>query len=332
MEMEYHEQPFHFLNYYLLSALYADPTKDVDALIHGFCRVYGGGAAEMEAAIGEIRRMQNAEPVADKQEWHQRRLKWITAANYEKLADLFERAYAKAGSENARLHVLLPLKKTWKDLVGIYKKDPFAEAKYKLAQEKYLHFGKEWAKTGFIENTTRAKREADVQDDIDLLTLRFTDLPEELKDVPAKDVVCIDYHGLDHKSPDPKAFRGMCNPIREDDASVKLPFSCGVYDWNSKESFCFTVTPEMLKQDGNYHWVKLGKIYVGRNSGFWYPGSWRSRANLRPHHVLADGLKEDPNWCELWVSFKVDGPKFVPGSKECDMIAVDRLALRRIKK
>ena len=101
----------------------------------------------------------------------------------------------------------------------------------------------------------------------------------------------------------------------------KLPVSCGVYDRPSKKSFGpFRVTAADLRQ-GSYAWVKLGKCHIGRDSIFWFPGSWRSDFELKNFHILADGVDVDPNWYELWVSAREGDGVFL----------VDRLVLRRVK-
>jgi imidazole glycerol phosphate synthase glutamine amidotransferase subunit len=147
----------------------------------------------------------------------------------------------------------------------------------------------------------------------------FKDLPEELKSVPDSDLVCIDYHATykGQRFNDPVSERG-CAVCAKD--YKKMPVSCGVYDKRSKNGFTFKIRAEDVRS-GVYSWVKLGRCYIGRDSLFWFPWSWRSFFSLKDYHLLADGMDVDPNWYELWVSAREGDGGFL----------IDRLALRRVK-
>lgn len=333
-QCNYYEQPFYFLNFYLQSALYVDPTQDVEALVHRFCRVYGKGAAEMEAAIRHMRRIQNATKVDNARDWHLRNLSWLTVENYERLVALCESAYKKDKDPNVRAQILPVLKDAWTALLGMYKKDPAATDKFARAMERCRRFGKEWARYGFVEPGDRAARAAEVDDELDVLTLRFDDLPAAFNGVPDKEVYCYDYHSFYHwlrKENDPAAFRGRALIVPPDrDFGTGFPFVCGISDDKSKELFQFKLTAADLPPDGKYHWVKLGRIYLGRATRIWFPAAGYRDFPLSANHIYADGLAVDPNWYEAWASFCVDGPVFVSGSSAQNTIRLDRVALRRI--
>ena len=321
METEYHGQAFYELNYYLMSKLYVDPSQDVDALMRTFCRSYGAAADEMFAAIQYLRREITARPAATATEWHSRMLPWLLDPKpIRRMADMVQVAYDKLPPGSAKSRIVRVLASCWKQLVMTYKRDPLAKAEYADAQERYRRFAKETARTAFMEPTARAKAEANVDETLELLTLKFKDLPDELKDVPGDELVCVDYHcnasWSKQRVADAASERGYAVAARD---YKKMPVSCGVYDKASKESFSFKINAEDLKA-GAYSWVKLGRCHVGRDTIFWFPGSWRTSFNLRNIYILADGVPVDPNWYELWASAREAEGAFY----------VDRLAFRRV--
>lgn len=331
MESQYHEQSFFFLNYYVLSSLYVDPSRDVDTLIRQFCRAYGKGADDMEKVVCLLRKLQNGDKVADMQKWQEREYPWSTVANNEKIAALCESAYKKAVDQGHLALILLPLKNIWNELLGMYKKDPTMTDRYAKAQEMCRRIGRAWAKYGFIEPEARKEREAEVDEEIDVLTLRFSDMPPEFRDVPERDIICVDYHTFykyQRRFGDVNAYR-QCAMILPPDRKMGFPISCGVYDWTSKDNFSFRVSATDLPADGKYHWVRNGRIYLGRNTKFWF-GEWDMLVPLSGNHIFADGLPVDPNWYEMWSSLKVDGPIFISGSKAQNTVRLDRMLFRRI--
>ena len=253
-------------------------------------------------------------------DWHSRVLPWLEdPTTMQKFSTGLQMAYDALQPGNAKARVTSALAASWKQLVMAYKKDPSAAAAYADAQEKYRRFAKEAARTVLMEPSARAKAEAAVDEMLELLTLKFKDLPEELRSVPDSELVCVDYHSTyrSHWADDPVSERGRAVFAKD---YKKMPVPCGVYDRQSKDSVSFKIRAEDVRP-GVYSWVKLGRCHVGRDSLFWFPGSWRSSFGLKDYHVLADGMDVDPNWYELWAS-----------AREGDgMFLIDRLAFRRVK-
>lgn len=321
METEYHGQPLYELNYYVNSKLYIDPTLDVDGLIKTFCRAYGKGADDMYAAIQALRREITSMHAQTSIEWHSRALPWLTDPSVvRRFADRVKVAYDKESVPMFRSRIVTVLAASWKHLVKALKKDPSAAKDFRLAQENFRLYAKEAAMTAFMEPSDREKAVAKVDEILELLTLKFNDLPNELKNVPEDELICVDYHSTwpSQCVDDPVSERGRAVAANDYKA---LPVPCGVYDNQSKDSFgAFKITAEMLKPNA-YSWVKLGKCHVGRDSLFWFPGSWYRSFMLKDFYILADGLPEDPNWYEIWASVR-EGDK---------LFLIDRLILRRVK-
>ena len=322
METEYRNQPFYLLNAFLMSELYINPDLNVDKLIHKYCRVYGAAASEMEEAIRFLRTIERTECATTPGDWHNRLLPWFSRANMEKLAAMFRKAYDKPGltkAESAR--IAEPLAATWKKLVMILKQDPKAADAYAHAQKEWVRYAKQVARDGFMEPSLREKTAAKIDEELELLTLKFKDLPPELKSVPSDELVCVDYHNGSPRVEDPKSERGWAVTVKAGDKyfSGKLPVPCGTYDFIAKKGNNYKI--DGLPSDGSYAWVKLGPAYIGRNTNFWFPGSWQSGFQLKSQHILEDGLAVDPNHYEVWASARLEGGKFF----------IDRLAFRRVK-
>ena len=54
-----------------------------------------------------------------------------------------------------------------------------------------------------------------------------------------------------------------------------------------------------------------------------------TRFALGDFYVECDGMAEDPNWYEFWLSVKYNGDPFSKNEKEG--LFIDRLLLRRVK-
>ena len=170
-----------------------------------------------------------------------------------------------------------------------------------------------------MEPKEREKAEKGVDETLDLLTMKFTDLPAELKDAPQDELVFVDasFRESGKRIADPRSPRGHAIM-----AKTSLPMPCGVYDRQSKQSFNFgrKFEPGEVSAE-KYAWIRMGQCHIGRNSIFWFPGSWRCDFVLKDFHILDDGLDVDPNWYDLWASARY----------EDGTIWIDRLTFRRIK-
>lgn len=318
LEMEFLHQPFYDLNYYLASRLYVDPEQDLDRLIRIYCRGYGRGADDLLEGVQFLRREVLAHPAPTAEDWHTRTLPWKNVRTFTRLGACAKAAYAKEDDAVVRGRLVRILAGVSRDLIELYRRDPSAEKDLRRAIADYRHYGKLSARTSFMDAARRDKAEADVDEEIELLTLSFKDLPAALRDVPPDDLVCVDWHHCrdGHLVDDAASERGRA--VKEDCAPGDL--SCGVYDAKSKESFGFSVASDVLPLDGRYRWIRLGDCHIGRDSIFWFPGSWFGTFRLKDFHVLADGLETDPNWHEAWVSVK----------RTSGEVMIDRLAFRRI--
>jgi len=330
-------QPFYGLNYYLMSKLYTDPDEDVDALIKTYCRVYGKGAAKMYEALQFLRRIEIENPAQTPGEWHQRVLPWRTRANGEAFRALVKSAYDQEGPGAARARMARVLSSVSRDLVRTLGQIPSAAAELKTAKKDFADYSFEYAKTASMTDQERKKMLADIQTEVELFDLKFKNIPKEVEGVPEDEIKCADYHrfsgspnGKRMDDPDSETGKAFVWKYGKPDAEhMGFPVSCGVYDGARKKNCAFKITAEMAGTDEQYHWIKLGKGWVGPQGMFWIPHDWHMSFRFADWHILCDGLPSDPNWYDVYLSAKFTGPAYVPGSTRPNGIWIDRLLLRR---
>lgn len=333
METEYQGQCFYELNAYLMSELYVDPAKDVEGLIHAFCRVYGKGAAEMERAISFLRMIERTKCAGAPDSWHSRMLPWLNRADMEKFASLVKMAYDKEPDARIRSRIANVLLTTYRQLVSILRKDPNSKDALEDAKSKFVAYSREMAVNGFMEQKDRNSAIAKAEEEMEVLSLKFDDLPAQLQNVAADDLVCIDYHAVPehNRRADSKSSRGWAMAGTGAGFKGSYPIPCGIYDRQSKESFRMSaITSENVPPDGRYHWFKAGSFRNGRDTILWYPGDWSVNVGFRDYAIVSDGAVVDPNWYDLWFSVRVEGKGFDQRSDGQDMVRIDRIVLRRI--
>ena len=325
------DQPFFGLNAYVQLELMIDPARDVEQLVRNWCRLYGRGADEMVGAIGFLRRITAEKAAPSAMAWHNRQLPWLNAADFRTLAGMVKCAYdqehqgvarARMAGVLASVHqALMPLLRQTGDVAG------FVES-----AEAFRAFAAEYAIGSTSRAWERKRLKARAEETLELATLSFDDLPEELRRVPAEDLRCLDYHAVSYRSePDDRSSRGRTFASKKAHAAKLsgFPLRCGVYDRDTKAAFNFTLSAGDVRPDGKYHWARVGRIRVGRNSWFWFPENWDAQIFLRDCHTDADGVAVDPNVFDLWASIRLEGPAYVPGSTAENRVSVDRLALAR---
>jgi len=332
METEYHDQPFYELNFYLLARYYADPNRDPEKEIRDFCRVYGKGADAMARGFAVLRDAINANPPSSHDAWRQKSLPWRSAATYRHVLPEFEAAHTAAERPCEKARIARALSSTWRDLAQAYKTEGVKDARYAAAKRGFLRYAPEAADGLVLEREFRAKFLADARATAVLMDLTFKNLPPELTDVPESELVCVDHHKF-YANPgaeiidDPDSETGRAVVYLTGKAG-KFPLKCGVYDADLKTGGDFEVA-RPVSGDEKYHWYKLGDARIGRIGNFWFPRDWKINAWLRDYYTQCDGLAVDPNWYEVWVSFKVQGPLNISGSVKPDGLFLDRLVFRR---
>ena len=308
------------LNRYVVSKLYVEPKLDVDRLVRTFCRAYGRAEGQMYEAYRYMR--EQVLTRYSKNHFEQR-----TGINtwkadpqvLRRFGSMVSKAYHMEPREKYRARMAPIMVRLSGKLLGIYRKDPKAKAEYARAIETYRKWALESGRIEFTEPQWRGGYEKKVAEEIDLLTMRFDDLPDELKGVPEEDMVCCDIRNGragGKKVDDPKSPRGRASIVKTGDNII-----WGCYDRPSKKSYAQRIikASEELSAE-KYTWVKLKTVHVGLETIFWFPGSWSNDFNFKDFHILDDGMEVDPNWYDLWVSARY----------EDGTLYVDRVVLRRV--
>ena len=336
METEYGDQPFYDLHLYLISQLYFDPDASVARLIREWCAVYGAAAKKMEALIATLVRLERENPPDSYRTWHQRELPWYTVENFERLRAMAEEAYALADSRAARCRVANVLYGVNKFLMDKYASLYGRDAEHSRTRADYVRYAKEWGASEVDDPVRIAAIGKKMDDLMKIETLRFTDLPPALKDVPPTELKCLDlrsgkFGGGVPVVADPLSEAGKVVRL-EFPKPVTFPIPAGVYDVTTAKMLTrgWTIPrPADLKEDA-YFWTKLGEVTIGQNSFLYLTGSWRLQAHFKKFYVNADGAPVDLNRYEIWASLRLTGPVYFEGSKEADAVWYDRIALRRI--
>jgi hypothetical protein len=337
METDYNAQPFFLLDSYVMSEFYLNPDADLEAALDRFCRYYGKGAAKMREAVDFLRKITKESPAGSEMEWHSRNLQWKNVRNMKKFLEFAVQAHEAADDPVSRSRVAQTVASANKALMKLMKADPSARNELIAAGERYLAAMNEYIDNGFGEPSQAADRKRLAAEELEVATLKFADRPAELEGVSDDELVFIDYHAapLYRRQVDPKSTTGRAMVGTKPGADLKggYPISCGMYDFHEKTAVAegLKITAETLPPDGEYHWIKVGRMRLGRVSSFHFPWSWSALATLSDYYVVSDGAKSDPNRYDMWVSMRVAGPLFVKGSTEKDGIFLDRILLRRIK-
>jgi hypothetical protein len=308
------------LNRYVVSKLYIEPDLDVDGLVRTFCRAYGDGAGAMYEAYRYMREQVLTRYSTNSFEQRTGFNTWKADAQVlRRFGSMVAKAYRAEKRPKYRARMAPIMERLSKNLLALYKKDPKAKAEYARAIEAYRKWALESGGIAFMEPNWRKDVPKKVAEEIDLLTMKFDDLPEELKNVPDDDLVCCDIRNGragGRKTDDPKSSRGRAVSVKTGDNIV-----WGCYDRPSKKSYAqrlIKASEELCSE--KYSWVKLKTVHVGLETIFWFPGSWANDFNFKDFHILCDGMEVDPNWYELWVSARY----------EDGTLYVDRTVLKRI--
>ena len=330
IECEHHGQPFWQLNTYVYSKFFRDPGADLEKAIDEYCAVYGAGAAKMREAIDFLRKIIAENPPKSADLWHQRVLPWRTIKNMEKLREAVRDAMATEMRAKPRARMALVLESADRELAKCYKAAPGCGSRRKEVMDEWKACARavfDGALFAGKDNERRFKRSEDALAYVDF---RFKHLPEELKDVPEDELVALDLHASpfvgqsNKKVVDPDSECRLVVRIVPSDPAHPLDWAV-VRDLETEQRDTFGIKP--TKGDG-YRWYRLGVSRVGR------AGACVLQSGMQffvgDLYMECDGMDEDPNWYEFWLSVKYSGDPH--STKDGEGLFVDRLLLRHAKK
>ena len=340
METEFGKEPCNLvhLKNFVLGQFYFNADQDLDKLVDVYCRAaFGKAYPEMKEYFYFLQKSQKEKVTKEMTSWHARELAHITIPMLEKAQAMVKKAMTKEKDPAKTLEMLRELNAVEMALVKLYRPNPKLNAK-RAAIEKHLlanrikliqSYGWDKKRTNSIIREIReASQEAN---------LVFTDIPEELKSIPRKDLIFIGHRRItsggrnaqyvkDKDSSMPRVLRWRS--LKE--TAYKLKFGCGVYDWNWKKTQPGSFT---VAKDEKYHWYKVnrrkkGPFELGPRSSF-YSLDWHPQIKFYDLYVISDGAEKNPNLYDLWVSMKFEGTAYNPDSTKENAIYFERAILVR---
>ena len=103
----------------------------------------------------------------------------------------------------------------------------------------------------------------------------------------------------------------------------------GVYDYSTRRSIGRSFSKNYHK-DEKYHWYKIGKAKLEPGTFLW-GHYWATQCDLSDLYRRDDGLPEDTNVWEIWVSIKITGPAYVENSTKKNEVYMDQVMLVKDK-
>ena len=330
----YHQNPFGGqplweLDMYVCSKFFRDPDTDLEKAVDEYCAVYGKGARQMRAAIDFLRDVIAKNPPESVDSWHIRALPWRNRAVMEKFRDFVRLAHDAEDAPRSRTRTALVLRCVSRELMRIANNEGDVAA-CEAAKRDFLAASEELGDKKLFAGVGKAKLMACSTDEADLITFRFRRLPKGLENVSVGEMHCLDIRSCTWISPnsckkvaDPESECPLVVRAKPDEPAHVLDWAL-VRDKSNGRADKFQI--ELVKGDG-YRWYRLGVSRVARAGDCFLPVHMSFATNRR--YVECDGMAEDPNWYEFWLSVKYNGDPFSKNEKEG--LFIDRLLLRRVK-
>ena len=323
---------FHQLQIFLELQLLFDASQDAEKLIRDFIKGYYGAAApEMQQYFDMLRQAQKDTPTS-LDEWNQRENRNYPHVTYDfllKSRQLVKQGLAKVKNDkNLAAHVSWELLSITASLFPYTRNTPGKEAEFKEYQKEYkdallLNLEVLDLKPRFEQKA----RENLAQEFAE--TVVFDDLPPELAKLPRSAYITVPSKYL--KGYPPSGTRAVKDPdSSQPKAMVKvplgkthkklLPLAAGVYSPRKKQKVSIKI--KTAPADEKYHWYRLGVISIDPSS--YIHVSWASKLMLKDFYSANKSKDKDFNRYEVWVSIKMSGPGYVPGSTKETGMYIDR--------
>ncbi len=334
------ERSFYMLQYYLFSKLAVDPDIDVDKATDIFMKGYYGAAAEPMKKYLEYMETRQAERI------------WVEASTsltmeffhdnefYTKVNKFLDEAEALVKDDPRSLqHVhweRLPVdasllrkqakfRKIIKDKTALLQR--WKNNKLEFLNQKYVRWHNTIPKSGAINK---------LQMDEEIFKAMPFAIPEQFKGKKIVDLHWMDFSPWSQYKnnlvEDPEAASGKAwevgrnfDPTKWKKPKHYLPFAYGV--WNStapaaqRRVIDRTIEGKDIPQDEKYHWIKVGKFPMTKDSFLHLHWSWTIVCYFRK--AITGIIQDNPK--EVWMSVKFTGPTYVKGSTKPDNVYLERV-------
>ena len=337
-EMGVTEQSFYWMDVWAARQLYHNPDLQTNELVSTFISGYYGGAA---APMREYHDLLENALLSEKESMdasHQSSSRsYLTMDFLSKCRGILLKAEAAVPPESKEsIHVRQEMIVVYNCILNQWarmkrqngKEFPFSK---KETLEKYEEMRKAVIDYTFAGTERQTFLLADLKSELASLNCDIP-LPEQFQKLP--DDAVLDYTWTKLPSwtnkKDADAAGGKANYWKRLDSAgvwerAYIPFS--LYDRLEKR-FGPTLQIKDISADEKYHLYKMGKFKLGKNTIITGHGSCMMLvAYLTSAYINDDGRTDNPNEWDFYISVKVTGPLYVPGSKQENALWVDRVIL-----
>lgn len=327
--LPYNPPAFRILQYFLQAQLLYDSSQDAEKLINIFMDNYFGVAApEMKEYLALLRKIQKTCPTPAT-EWRYGRVAHTNNFPFlNEARKIINKGFAKVkNNKQVAGRVARELVGIHSYLFKFYRNNPKKAAEFKalLAEYKMMMT---FSING-LPYREKHKKELfqKLNDELSVVGMKFKDLPPELAKLPENKVIAVPYiyqqgYTNTRKVKDPDSCQKQSlSWIPGAGRKHGLPQMAGVYAQIHKK--CVQVRIQKAPKDEKYHWYKIGDVELDADSYF-FVTDWHNSIRLKSFYNLADGFDFNPNKYEAWISIKMQGPAYVPGSKKENAFLIDR--------
>lgn len=329
----YRPQSFIYLQYFLAYMLMKDINLDPEKLIDLYIRNYYGSAAEPVRLYFDFLRttIRRHNPELEKQ------YAYADGDFLKKAHDMLTEALQAAG-DNAmyRKRVIEELNVVDYRLIRTTQVKPMSNVDRQQLIGLYQENMTYAINNHHLANDFGKKRAlAALKSDVDFFQISY-ELPQEVAKYEPQRIHRLAYPQFPYSYIDARVVK---DPLSEMALSIaylpevqskhKSPFSIGLYDQPTKRSLNTRIAP--VTNDENYHWYKLGRFKLGRQSIIWGSGSWHMSIELKEFYTPDDGIPDDsnPNLYDVWVNVRFSGPVYIKGSESANGVYIDKIVLAR---
>ncbi len=319
---------FHDLRNYCAYKLMDDPSLDVELLAEDFIRNYYGPAAEPMSRYRSYLETRMTEEKEFLGKVYATGRSYLDAQFFiDTEAMLAEAETLTAGQPEFFTRVRIERQPV--DYIALKKFNEFADSGYPLSKEQLAE--------RLLDATRRFcekyyPREADLRtsfmaSEIEA-NLSAPPLPEQFQNKSITDFCFTSPQAGEYVSkvvePDAAAGVAAVPELRHytEKELHEKPITFGIYDRDRGETkFSVVVPREETPTDEKYHWYHIGRLKLGKMYFVFAHWTWQVGQRI-------DGARRAaaPNaWYDVYISIKVQGPAYVPGSTKENAFFVDRV-------
>ncbi len=329
------------LMYYLGARLTLDPYQPVEPIITEFTDLYYGPAAPvMRELLDYIEQRQEEEPGALATVQPAQRI-YFDAEFFLHTDRLLSRAEELAEGDPEILERVLQERVSFDETMLFLWPALASHAGWTMDRQQVAHrleegYEQVGTKFGINERMQRAN-----QTRLEYLR-NLPDVPEQFagKNIidlcgPMLNLVSGGRPVPKGRTGDPEAATGKAWRItshvwtqdRPEDHSKPPVFGLSDTVQNPKFLLSRKLTPDEIPNDEKYHWYKIGRMQATPTMYFFAHHSWVFDQRLLEAYNSA---LPDQNFYEVYVSLKLEGPAYVPGSTRENAFSIDRIILVKV--